>query len=144
MKAVQFPQVTNNVAENQKQYNTLPSFIGKDESADAVVNVSCFELTDDEVSRIVKYKKIWHRALTFGGGLQPFNIFAVEDYFKYKEDKPKTKIKSGFKFVKIEMPFLSRLKYLFLGSATISIEYKIGNGKGIEGMQDLELEDYSK
>lgn len=80
MKAITFPQVTNLVAENQKEYNTLPSYVGEVyENTKGVV--CCFELDDTDIEMINQNRKLWYRALTFGHALQPFNIMAINDYF---------------------------------------------------------------
>lgn len=89
MKAITFSQVNLNWAENQDEYNTLPAYVGGNDENDTekgnISSVHCFELTDTEVANIVVNKKIWHRAATFGGSLQPFNLFAVKDYFEAQQ-----------------------------------------------------------
>ena len=76
MKATTFPEVNVNIAENQPQYATLPSYINR--KTGLIVN--CFEISDLELEVINAYKKIWIHHFT-GGVLQPFNIVAVKDYF---------------------------------------------------------------
>lgn len=85
MKAIKFPQVTTLVAKDQDQYNTLPSYVGPVDSNNTKGVICCFELSNGEIEAIVRNKRLWYRALTFGQPLQPFNIMIMKDYFKEKE-----------------------------------------------------------
>lgn len=76
MKAINFPEANVGIAEDQEEYNTLPSFV--DEKG---VVVSCFQLNAVEIETIIKNRKIWVHHLTGGQPLQPFNLFAVKNYF---------------------------------------------------------------
>jgi hypothetical protein len=75
MKAIKFPEVNLNIAEDQPEYSTLPSYIRKDG-----LIVNCFELNQQEIENVLISKKIWIHHWT-GGTIQPFNIIAVNDYF---------------------------------------------------------------
>lgn len=62
MKPVEFPQVNTRIAENQPEYITLPAHIADDAEK---TTITCFELTDQEIEKIVKTRRIWHRQLVF-------------------------------------------------------------------------------
>ena len=54
MKAIKFQQANVNVAENQPEYNTLPSFggvVGNTPHETGII--CCFELDEDEVANVV-------------------------------------------------------------------------------------------
>lgn len=76
MKAIKFPEVNVMIAEHQPEYATLPSYFNK--RTGLIVN--CFELNEQDIEKIVTYKKLWIHHFT-NGSLQPFNIVAVNDYF---------------------------------------------------------------
>lgn len=128
MKAVDFPQVTHRIAEDQPEYDTLPAYVGQvGESEHHTGIVCCFELSNEEIQRIKKYKKVWFRALTFGRPLQPFNIFAVRDYFNFSEERV---INDDLAFddtqkIAITMNFWQRLWFLFRGKEYIHIHYTV-------------------
>lgn len=66
MKPIKFYGVNRVYGENQPQYIPLP--VQKDERGRVI---SCWELTDDEIAKIVKSRKIWIGQLTFNNPLQP-------------------------------------------------------------------------
>lgn len=118
MKAINFPQANANVAEDQEQYNTLPSCICREDNN--LVNISCFELNDEEISSIVRTKKLWHRALTFGKPLQPFNIFAIKDYFSPELPfKTNTNLKIETDLI-VTASFWKRFRFLLKGSESFT------------------------
>ena len=128
MKAVDFPQVTHRIAEDQPEYETLPAYIGQiGEQPHEVGIVSCFELSDEEIGRIKKYKKIWFRGLTFGKPLQPFNIFAVRDYFNFSEERVVNDdlVFNDTQKIEIKFGFWQRLWFLFRGREYVHIHYTV-------------------
>lgn len=66
MKPVPFPQATVTFAKDQPEYTPLPAHV----SAQGVVT-SCWELTNEELTRLLETKRIWISQLTFGDPLQP-------------------------------------------------------------------------
>lgn len=140
MDAINFEQATVNVAESQDEYNTLPSAILNEPIGDtdmqAITVVNCFELTDEEVARIVKYKKLWHRTLTFGRPLQPFNIFAVEDYFSGDSWSEEVAANGGtyehIESIDIKLSFWSRLLSVFTGKVSAKIRARVKTNLHIE------------
>lgn len=63
---VAFPQQTVVFAKDQPEYQPLPAHV----SPHGVVT-SCWELTDAELAKLRKTKRLWLQALTFGDALQP-------------------------------------------------------------------------
>lgn len=72
MKAITFPQVTVNLAEDQEQYETLPVHIDLIQPETPVT--CCFELSREEIDEIVRTGKIWHTQWTFGNLFQPIRM----------------------------------------------------------------------
>lgn len=130
MKAIQFPQVSNNIAEDQDEYSTLPSWVGDVEvdtsGRKETAVVCCFSIDDEELARINKYKRVWYRALTFGRPLHPFNIFAVRDYFddsswlEHLSDIEDTNL-SEVHHVQIKMKFWQRFWFMIIGKEYIHV-----------------------
>lgn len=124
MEAVHFKQVNLNIAEHDDKYDMLPSAV---DTAGVVVN--CFKLTTEEIARIVKHKVIWHRALAPNGSLQPFNIFAVRDYFDDSAwDEKASEEQSRYESVQkiaITMGFWQKLWFLFKGKEYIHVKAKL-------------------
>ncbi len=141
MKAITFPEVNTSIAKDQEAYNTLPSYVGKVGVKDEEIGiVCCFELDDKEINRIRKYKKIWFRCLTFGFPLQPFNLFAVRDYFRYSEEAvtPDKKTYQKTCTISIGLNFWKRLSFLWRGKIDIDIYLKIkGNEVEVEELKQL-------
>ncbi len=141
MKAITFPEVNTSIAKDQEDYNTLPSYVGKvGEKKEEVGVVCCFELDDKEINRIRKYKKIWFRSLTFGFPLQPFNLFAVRDYFQYSEETvtPDKKVYQQTRMILIRLGFWKRLSFLWRGEIDIDIYLKIkGNEVEVEKVEQV-------
>ncbi|HEY3658247.1 MAG TPA: hypothetical protein VGL34_25030 [Steroidobacteraceae bacterium] len=66
MKPVEFAEQTLVLAEDQPEYQPLPVHIAKNGTV-----TSCWELSADDLVKIVHTKKIWFQQLTFGQALQP-------------------------------------------------------------------------
>lgn len=79
MKLTSFPQQTNIVAENQKEYLPMPvyKFSGKDDGT----LVCCWKLTLKERLQLLFTGKIWHYIMTFNHPVQP-TLLSVETPFK--------------------------------------------------------------
>lgn len=127
MKPITFPEVNVRVAENQEQYETLPSFVGEVQSGVQGV-ICCFEVSPEEVKRLSFCRKIWFQALTFGQPLQPFMMTIEEDYFL---DKPAEETKpveyANNEFVEFKLNWRDRLKALITGEfvGCVRVEKKL-------------------
>lgn len=78
MKAIDFPQRTHMLAENQPEYETMPVYteVREDVSHDLVAwsMTACFELSDREIEEIVKTRKLWYTQMLFGNNFQPVSL----------------------------------------------------------------------
>lgn len=66
MKPISFKEQTCIIAEDQKEYLTLPAW----KSKDGIV-VSCWELSFRERIKLLFTGKLWFKVLTFNKPLQP-------------------------------------------------------------------------
>jgi hypothetical protein len=83
MRAIKFKEATNNVAENQPEYITLPAFYGQlGEHPKQTGLVTCWELSLEEIENVNRYGKIWHTQLTFGEPMQPIMLLPCNDFFQ--------------------------------------------------------------
>lgn len=87
MEAIGFKESNVEVAKDQKEYKTLPSFRAKDEQG---TMVSCYRLSFLERAKVVLRGKIWMSEMTFNKPVTP-RIFSVnkwdflnKEYFKNK------------------------------------------------------------
>lgn len=67
MKAVEFKQVNVRLAEDQDEYETLPSYYNRDDKS----FTCCFELSEEEIETLKRTGKIYLKQLTFGGQFAP-------------------------------------------------------------------------
>lgn len=65
MNAVDFPERNAMFGEGQPEYVPIPAF------ADGRNVVFCWELSDDEIAKLIVTRKLWHTVLTGGSPLQP-------------------------------------------------------------------------
>ena len=77
MKAVEFPEQTNNIAKNQPEYETLPAKIDGDKTT------SVWEFSGPDIDRIRKGEKLFLTLLNFGQPLQPVKLIISD---KFPED----------------------------------------------------------
>lgn len=66
---VDFKGSNTDIAKNQPQYNSLRAITFPDDKFGVIV--TCFELSDEEISEIVLTKRIYHSQLTFRDKMQP-------------------------------------------------------------------------
>jgi hypothetical protein len=78
MKSIEFPEANVAVAKDQPQYNTL--FARVDRQSPEGEMIICFELTDEEVTQIVRNKKLFYSQLTFGQLFQPMRIMTESPF----------------------------------------------------------------
>lgn len=71
MRSLKFEGCTHAIAGTQNQYNTLHGQLMPGKEGEFIM---IFDLTDEEVSEIVRTKKLVYRQLTFGASFQPMNI----------------------------------------------------------------------
>ena len=77
MKPIYFPEQTHLIAEHQDEYQTLPAYIGEDQT------ISCWKLSLRERLKVLFTGKMWLLQLSFGGPLQP-QLPQVEYPFRAK------------------------------------------------------------
>jgi len=68
MIAIDFPERTNLLAEDQPEYDTLPVHITDDENKDFIY---CMKLSQVEIDEIVKTGLLWGSQRTFGNLFHP-------------------------------------------------------------------------
>jgi len=81
LKAIKFEGANIEFAKDQEQYNTLPACAVRDKQGTVI---SCYELTDEEIEKLKKTKRIYLTLLTFNDPLQPQLLTVdnpVPDYF---------------------------------------------------------------
>ena len=83
MRAIEFEQVTNRLAEDQPEYETLPVHITNDENREFTC---CFELNKAEIDEIVKTGKLWYTQLTFGNLFQPIRMSTENPFINSTEN----------------------------------------------------------
>lgn len=69
MAPKEFPEQNVIFAKDQPEYNPLPAF--RDEKGDVV---TCWELSDEEIERLIQTKTIYQAVKTFNNPLQPVFI----------------------------------------------------------------------
>lgn len=70
MKSILFKQVTNTIAENQEQFNTVHSQWNPE---DMSINL-CFELTEEEVAMLDMTKKLYYSQQIGHGRMSPMRL----------------------------------------------------------------------
>jgi hypothetical protein len=76
MKSIEFPGATLKIGKDQPEYNTLHAMpIGGPQGE----VICCFELSDEEISDIVKNKRIYYSRWTFNNPFQPMRLFTKLD-----------------------------------------------------------------
>lgn len=84
MKSIDFPQANVAIAKEQTEYNTLYAMGNNThESTPMIVE---FELTDEEIEKIVKNRKVWYSQATFGRMFQPMSIHVDKPFTDPFED----------------------------------------------------------
>jgi len=67
-KPIKFKEMTNQIAEKQDEYMTLPAWISKDEKGEII---SCWKIGILNRIKLLFTGKIWLRQWTFNTPLQP-------------------------------------------------------------------------
>jgi hypothetical protein len=100
MKAVQFPQQTVILAENQPEYIPLPVYIKyekckvkNDQGVEEVVNVpweatACFELSPAEIGQVIAGGKLWFTQCIWGQRFQPINMSMINPFAEHDLSRP--------------------------------------------------------
>ena len=81
MKPVGFPQANLMAGRGQEEYNQQVGFRGRVTNAGEEF-ISCYQLTDDEMAKIVKTKRIWMRLFIGEGRPITPNLLQVENPFE--------------------------------------------------------------
>lgn len=115
MRALEFAQVNTRLAEDQPEYETLPSYHGVVGNVPENTGfINCFELTEDEINIINSTKVIWSSQLTFGKMFNPFLMMVNNPFEDPKEYAKSTFDKSDLvEFGKMLLSDIKRRKSLF-------------------------------
>ena len=86
MEPIKFDECNMTYGKDQPGYIPLPAYLEAGEKGQVV---TCWELTDEDIEKIVKTKKIYHSQLTFHNPLQPVFITVNKDdiFISPKDDK---------------------------------------------------------
>lgn len=76
MKSIHFPEVNAVIGKGQPQYEPLFSYINRNDVA--IPATICLELSEEEISDIVKTKKVWLTQLTFGNPYAPILLTTIK------------------------------------------------------------------
>lgn len=68
MKITEFEECNTTFAKDQPEYLPLPAYLKPGKESEVV---SCWELTDEEIEKLKKTKRIYLSLWTFGNALQP-------------------------------------------------------------------------
>ncbi|AFM54841.1 hypothetical protein B620_gp63 [Croceibacter phage P2559S] len=93
MKPVKTRHTNITYGEGQEDYQPLPAWRNPEGQV-----VTCWELTDEEVEKIIQTKRIHLMQLTFNQPLQPISLHAetpIIDYIPHKQTRLTTKEQSG-------------------------------------------------
>lgn len=83
MRAIEFPEQTFIIAEDQPEYAPLPAHDFKDAAGTVAF---CWRLTWKERLTLLFTGKVWHRVMTFGASLQPQMLTVEKPVFQ--KDNP--------------------------------------------------------
>lgn len=78
MNLIEFEGQTTVIAKEQPEYLPMPARVDRSDPECRVT--CCWQLTPEEIKRIVETGVVWHQILTFGGPLQP-QLLVVERPF---------------------------------------------------------------
>lgn len=82
MKPIKTKQTNIVYGEGQEDYQPLPAWRNEEGQV-----VTCWELTDEEVQRIIESKKIYLMQLTFNQALQPVSLHSENPVIEYVPHK---------------------------------------------------------
>ncbi len=77
MTAVNFPEATQMLAEDQPQYETLPIHVSNTPERECT---ACFQLSDTELAEIARTGKLWLTQLTFGNAYAPIRMSVLNPF----------------------------------------------------------------
>ena len=75
MKSVEFPEVTNKIAEHQDEFNTVHVQYQQNDGRLKM----CFEFTQDELDEISATEKIWYKQVVGKGQMHPMKLAAFKN-----------------------------------------------------------------
>lgn len=78
MKSIDYPEANLALAKDQPEYNTL--YVHVDVKRPERQMITEYELTQDEIDKIVQTRKIWHSQYTFGDKFQPTLIMVDKPF----------------------------------------------------------------
>lgn len=78
MNSIDFPEANTALAKDQPHYKTI--FVHAEIKTNKRQMIVCFELSDEEVERIIKDRKLWYAQSTFGQLFQPMVIMTANPF----------------------------------------------------------------
>ena len=85
MQPIKFKEQNIIYAENQSDYIALPAHRVEGDTSGTVI--CCWQLTDEEIKRVVETGVIWHSILTFGHPLQPQYLSTETPFIEGYDEK---------------------------------------------------------
>jgi hypothetical protein len=120
MKPVNFEEVNIIVAENQKEYNPLPSHVSQNGQV-----ISCWEMDEEERKEFEKTGKVWLIVHTFGQPLQPLVMEVIKPFVKIVWEE----VEEQFKAFKKSLTFSKRL---IIRDLITNLNFRIKKGERSE------------
>lgn len=84
LKAVPFTEAPTNYAENQPEYNTLPTFAYPNDPQGKIV--ICWKLTWRQRVVLLLTGRLWHTVMTFNKPLQPIRLEVIKPDMRTPEE----------------------------------------------------------
>lgn len=82
MVSVDFPERTAIIAEEQDEFLNLYAYSGQVGPGDNEKGViMCFELSEEELEEVIKFRRIWYLQLTYGESMNPISHFVTNNLF---------------------------------------------------------------
>lgn len=119
MKSVEFPQVNTRLGADQPEYEMLYAHL-TDGGEGFVVK---FELNDDEVENVIKYRALWYHQKTFRKPFHPMYIATDKDLFSEElvnDYLPNVELHNAAE--EIKLTFWQRLRLIFGGHIYKSVK----------------------
>ena len=89
MKAIEFPEVNQRIAEEQEEFQTIPCLVNIDEEANSVEVHICLELSPEEQKQVAETGKVWFTSYQAGGTpFHPIRISFLKPDLKAKYKDP--------------------------------------------------------
>lgn len=127
MKSIRFDEFNKTLAEDQPEYNRVYTYHGQiGNTPEHIGFICCFEVTEYEIHKIAKEKKIWLSQLTFGQKFNPI-VLNVLNPFDHDDFSISQENLLGKTKVEIKLSFIDRLKLLFSNKPVVISLKHLGN-----------------